>query len=202
MSYSRIAVVAVVCTLLGACGSSDEPEPQPTAPVPAATEPPPDPNSNPGSHPVTGFFDSIGDDGVAHGWAIDTAKADDFVDIRLYVDGPRETGKSLGYANAFRARPDVNQALSVAGDHGFEFLLPDTTRDGALHELYAYVVGPTSESLLDGSPKAFTLKRPFPRRSGKVHLDGHTLVDDTGSFSALGSTLFAASRWYKFDRPR
>ncbi|HEX4924183.1 MAG TPA: DUF4214 domain-containing protein, partial [Bdellovibrionales bacterium] len=42
----------------------------------------------------------------------------------------------------------------------------------------------------------------FVKRDGPVRLQGRTLIDDTGEFNALGATLFSATRWYKFDRPR
>jgi hypothetical protein len=43
---------------------------------------------------------------------------------------------------------------------------------------------------------------PLPKRFGTVRLNGKTLRDDMGDFSALGATLFSGPRWYKVDREK
>ena len=41
-----------------------------------------------------------------------------------------------------------------------------------------------------------------PRRSGRVRLQGRTLVDDQGPFNALGTSLFWAAWAWRHDRPK
>lgn len=149
-----------------------------------------------------GFLDMIDADGNAAGWTLVPSLAPRSNGVRFYVDGPSGSGQLIGEVAANLPRADVNAATGWSGDHGFSFALPDSVRDGAEHQLYAYGVGPSSEALLAQAPIAFTLARKFTQRQGPVHLDGHTLVDDTGHFHALGATLFSAARWYKFDRAR
>lgn len=45
-------------------------------------------------------------------------------------------------------------------------------------------------------------KNCLVKRTGKVRLSGRALKDDQGEFFGMGATLFAAARWYKFDKPR
>jgi hypothetical protein len=100
-----------------------------------------------------GTFDVIDGNGVAAGWALDRSTPAAALTVSFYADGAQGTGTLAGTTMANLPRADVNTATGVAGDHGFNFTIPDNLRDGAMHALYAYV----GSTLIPPSPLTFTL---------------------------------------------
>jgi hypothetical protein len=109
-----------------------------------------------------GYFDGLDGSGVIWGWVIDLDAPSESLDIHIYMDGPAGGGgRLIGTTKAGAPRPDVNQATGYPGDHGFVYLLPPVTRDGAAHTYYVYGIdtsGIGSQNLLlAGAPKTATL---------------------------------------------
>ena len=76
------------------------------------------------------------------------------IDVEFYLDGPKASGELLGKIVADRPSADQG-AAEFAGDHGFEFHIPEPHRDGQPHSLHAYALGPNESKSL-GS-KSFEL---------------------------------------------
>jgi hypothetical protein len=86
-----------------------------------------------------GFLDNIFD-GHAGGWALDRDGPALKVRVQFFVDGPPGQGCFAGETIANIARPDVNRALGVPGDHGYWFAIPPELRDGNPHRLFVYAL--------------------------------------------------------------
>jgi hypothetical protein len=86
-----------------------------------------------------GYVDGIAD-GHAGGWALDRDAASLSVRVQFFVDGPAGQGRFAGETRANIARPDVNRALGVAGDHGYSFRIPSEFLDGNPHRLFVYAL--------------------------------------------------------------
>jgi hypothetical protein len=97
---------------------------------------------------------------------------------------------------------DDGVTVAPGENHVFSFTLQAPTTSGTyrtdwrmVHELVRWF-GPTaSKDVVVTYPER-------PRRSGPVHLEGRSLVDDGGAFHALGATLMWATWGYKNDRAR
>ena len=127
--------------------------------------PPPPPPPPSGGHDPKGRLDSVQTSGVATGWACDPDSYAAAIESRFYVDGPPGTGAFLGSATAGLTREAaVGDACGGTRNHGFEFTLPASVRDGATHSLYAYAVnvGDGSNAQLAGSPMSFQITAPPP----------------------------------------
>ncbi|MEJ0021310.1 MAG: hypothetical protein WDN47_01870 [Candidatus Doudnabacteria bacterium] len=83
-----------------------------------------------------GFTDTIDENGVIHGWALDKDSLDSSLLVWAFFDAKR--GDSNAAGSAYISRPDVNSALGVTGNHGFEVIIPDNLRDGLEHTAYMY----------------------------------------------------------------
>jgi YD repeat-containing protein len=123
-------------------------------PLPTPTPTPAPPSASP-----VGWLDSIGSDGTAAGWVFDPDASAQSIDAHFYIDGPSGSGQWAGGVTANVARPDVNQAYGVTGNHGFSFSIPPRFRNGQPHTLYVYGIDATGNpnTLLSASPKSFTL---------------------------------------------
>ncbi|MCA9545026.1 MAG: DUF1588 domain-containing protein, partial [Myxococcales bacterium] len=110
------------------------------------------------AHRPEGFVDSVSADGVVSGWALDRDVVPANVEVHVYVDGPALLGGEFaGSTPTGRARPDVNNALGVPGDHGFGVRLPDRFMDGQPHVIYVYAFngGHPGNAMLAHSPYEF-----------------------------------------------
>jgi hypothetical protein len=100
-----------------------------------------------------GFLDSAACD-VFNGWTYDSNNSSVSIGVHFYTDTP--SGHIfIGNAVADGARPDVNAAENVTGNHGFSFPTPTSLKDGQTHLIYAYGIdsnGGTNQILLN-SPK-------------------------------------------------
>ncbi|HEV7903688.1 MAG TPA: S8 family serine peptidase [Pyrinomonadaceae bacterium] len=152
------AAAAIRSNLPPTCDPGDpECDPCPGCePVPTPT---PTPTPAPPSSAPLGWLDSIGGDGVASGWTFDPDVSAQSIDAHFYIDGPSGSGQWAGGATANVARPDVNQAYGIAGNHGFSFSIPPRFRNGQPHTLYVYGIDATGNpnTLLSATPKSFTL---------------------------------------------
>jgi hypothetical protein len=97
---------------------------------------------------------------IIGGWAYDPMHPSDEISIHFYIDGPAgQTDKFVGDTATSGTRADVNSYFSISGNHGFNFRIPEMFQDGMEHVIYAYAigVGGTRISLLDGSPRTFSI---------------------------------------------
>ncbi|MBT9560065.1 MAG: DUF1588 domain-containing protein [Myxococcales bacterium] len=133
------------------------PTPVPTEELPPIEVPPGDPIP---TSPI-GFWDSVQDNGLVSGWALDPNQPSYELFIVVRVDG--QTVEP--YPRADLPRPDVNQVTGYVGDHGFRFVLPSSALDGKAHtlELIAVDVGDSPNVQLVGSPKTFQVSSALPR---------------------------------------
>jgi hypothetical protein len=84
------------------------------------------------------------------GWAVDTAAmtGDSGVDIvKVYLDGPMESGTQLGNARPGGARPDVASLLgnAVFAKSGFDFVWTPADLGAGPHVLFVYVHSSVSD---------------------------------------------------------
>ncbi len=96
--------------------------------------------------------------GSITGWAVDLDSPGASIKIQIYRDGPKgQGGIFVGEYTTDVLRPDVNTALGISGNHGFNISpIPSQFRDGQLHYVYIYGININSSSpdgLLSGSPK-------------------------------------------------
>jgi len=107
-----------------------------------------------------GFFDEISSDGIITGWSYDPDQPGTPNTIQIFFDGPAGAGTLIHSGPTTVLRSDVNSAYNITGNHGFEFPIPASYRDGQSHGVYIYGLDlddPTKSILLTGSPKNFTL---------------------------------------------
>jgi hypothetical protein len=84
------------------------------------------------------------------------------IDVLIY-DGPASSGVFLDRVIADQARPDVNQAFNIGGDHGFSWTVPSSVKNGQLRTLYVYGVNNNTQganTLLSGSPMSIQCTLP------------------------------------------
>lgn len=128
-------------------------------------DPPVDPPPQGDQSSPVGVFDSVDSNtGYASGWSYDPDNPSLSNDVHIYIGGPAGSG-AAGYATtANQPRPDVNQAFGIGGDHGFTFQIPAQYADGQQYAVYAYGIdtGANNPTLLQGSPKYFTINPPTP----------------------------------------
>jgi hypothetical protein len=86
-----------------------------------------------------GYLDGVFDGG-AGGWALDRDATALSVRVVFFVDGPAGQGRYAGETRANIARPDVNRALGVPGNHGYFFRIPPELRDGNVHRLFVFAI--------------------------------------------------------------
>jgi hypothetical protein len=110
-----------------------------------------------------GFHDQTTPIGLVSGWALDPKTPTQALDVKIYLGGPIGSGKLLGTAKANVPRSDVNRALGYAGNHGFNFEIPETGSMGR-QPIYVYAVKGENEFLLSGSPKAAPIQRTHERQ--------------------------------------
>jgi YD repeat-containing protein len=132
---------------------------------------PPEPGPGAGTSPI-GNFEGIDQAGrFAGGWSFDPDNAAASNIIHFYIDGPAGSGTFLGSTTANLARPDVNSAYSITGQHGFRFQIPTQYQNGQQHTIYAYGLdtGPNGATHLSASPKTFTFNyTPAPPPTNTV----------------------------------
>ncbi|HEX5429453.1 MAG TPA: dockerin type I repeat-containing protein, partial [Patescibacteria group bacterium] len=108
-----------------------------------------------------GSFDEIRtSDGVVRGWTVDLDSSTSANDVQIFFNGPVGTGTRVFSGPTSILRADVNSSLGISGNHGFEFTIPTSYRDGKSHSVYVYGIDindSTKSTLLTGSPKSFTL---------------------------------------------
>ena len=98
------------------------------------------------SRTMQGFLDLVGVHNgrpvTVYGWAVDPLRTSISIPVEIYVGGPRGTGTLVATVTANRPRADVNQALGIRGNHGFEWAVPSRYRTGR-QKFYAYALDTT-----------------------------------------------------------
>lgn len=160
-------------------------------PLPDPTPEPTPPPQGGNQYPPIGFLDGIDVNAATiNGWSFDPDNPSVSNDVHIYIDGP--AGSGTGFAiTASQPRPDVNQAYGISGDHGYSFQIPPQYADGQQHAVYAYGIdtGANPPTLLNGSPKYFTLNgNPPPPSGNDTDVDG--LDDNFESALSDGFTPF------------
>lgn len=125
---------------------------------------------------IQGYLDSVGSisAGVyASGWAYDSDWPERSVQVKIYVknQGAGGLGTYLGSALANRPRPDVNAALGIDGDHGFQFPIPAAYLNGANFEVAALSYGTATDQPLSNSPKLLNITSSLTGNSATGELD-------------------------------
>jgi hypothetical protein len=148
--------------------SSSAPQPTPVPPPAPTPTPPPSPTPSPSPSPTPtrnaapiGYLDQVSATGIASGWAYDPNASSSSIAVHFYLDGAAgQGGQLIGATTANAGRADVNSAMKISGNHGFQFTIPDQYRDGKPHNIRAYAIDSstaTLATLLIGSPKDYTL---------------------------------------------
>ncbi|MEZ6120531.1 MAG: hypothetical protein R3C28_28695 [Pirellulaceae bacterium] len=103
-----------------------------------------------------GFLDAVDPGFITSGWALDRDSPNQAIDVQMRIDGER-----IEVVRAGNARPDVNAALGVPGDHGFRWQIPARYLDGQTHSVRAAGIDPqTGERVVLGSPITFANTLP------------------------------------------
>jgi hypothetical protein len=134
-------------------------------------------------------------DGVANsickttGWALDQDIPSTSIAVHIYANGPAGTGTLLGGYVTDQTRPDVNNAMNVTGNHGFNINFnPHNSNEAILfdnqpHQLYVYAIDGQdniySNMLLSSSPKTIICQPPSIRM-GDLNNDGSVDIIDLG----------------------
>lgn len=90
--------------------------------------------------------------GRVYGWAFNPKDANGVLEVTLYVDGPKVTGKEVGTVTANKPGNDGN----APGDHAFTLDLPDAYRNGKEREIYGYTTINGQEKPLSTLPTKYT----------------------------------------------
>ncbi|MBK9041289.1 MAG: M12 family metallopeptidase [Bdellovibrionales bacterium] len=130
-----------------------------------------------------GNVDVLTADGVLKGWSYDPNSSAANIDVHYYIDGA-----FAGSSRADRPRGDVNTAFGIAGDHGFEFRVPDSYRNNQQHTIRAYGIDLQGQTNPDLGSKSFTLGSGTPAVTGLSFVSGSYSVGVTGSASNLPDT--------------
>lgn len=134
--------------------------------------------------PPVGFLEEIyGNTGLVTGWALDEDLPSRSIMVHFYLDGPAGSGgQFIGFTTANIFRPDVNNALGVTGNHGFNFIIPNQYRDGNSHLIYVYGIDTGSNDYnaeLSDSPQENVLASSgaiFPDTGPSVQVVGSPAV--------------------------
>ena len=122
------------------------------------------PPPSPSNQLPQGAFDEVNTSGLARGWSYDPDSLSATNSIHLYLDGPAGAGKTpLAIVTTNKLRTDINTLKSISGNHGFEYIIPSSLKDGKTHTLYAYAIDisdSNKSTLLTGSPKSFNFAAP------------------------------------------
>ncbi|MET3923483.1 hypothetical protein [Arthrobacter sp. UYEF20] len=110
--------------------------------------------------PATGSFDransSVTSSGAylkVDGWAVDPSKSSASTQAHVYVTAPN--GTQTGYAlTADKARPDVNSALRISGNHGFQSSI--AVKAAGTYQACAYAIGAAGNTALGCRKATFT----------------------------------------------
>lgn len=111
---------------------------------------------SPSNNSPKGFFDSISQ-GAFCGWACDPDDYSQKLTIRFYQDGDKNDGLFIGETVAnLQAEEAVCSQCGGHCHHRFKFPIPDDTKDGQPHDIYAYAVDYPKgiERKLEGNPKS------------------------------------------------
>jgi len=111
-----------------------------------------------------GHLDEITADGKIRGWAVDRDHLNSTSGITLWAFYNQPYNATGNFSSAGgvtqKTRLDVNSTLGISGNHGFEFSVSETYKDGKPHTVYVYAVdneSPDKPVQLIGSPKQFTI---------------------------------------------
>jgi hypothetical protein len=93
----------------------------------------------PDKYTPVGQIDSVDNSGQVLGWAYDPDASSLSIHVAFYLDGTAGNGGTqIADINANTSRPDVNSQVSITGNHGFVWSIPQQYKDGKQHTLYAY----------------------------------------------------------------
>jgi hypothetical protein len=158
-----------------------------------------------------GNVDGFIGDGILAGWAYDPNDANVSIAIHYYIDGA-----FAGDSIANKVRTDVNDIVNIPGNHGFEFKIPKSYRNGQAHTIKAFGIDLQGQTNPELGVKTFTLgaqakpvSASFTTTGGRLKMTvlnagprGETKVD--GSFDW---TRFLPEKWgtdgnnYYLDQP-
>ncbi|MBK8203955.1 MAG: hypothetical protein IPK68_17120 [Bdellovibrionales bacterium] len=130
-----------------------------------------------------GNVDVLNVDGVLMGWSYDPNSSGTSIDVHYYIDGV-----FAGASRADRPRSDVNAAFGIAGNHGFEFRVPDSYRNNQTHTIRAYGIDLQGQTNPELGAKSFSLGSGTPAVTGLSFVSGSYSVGVTGSASNLPET--------------
>lgn len=130
-----------------------------------------------------GYVDRVNVDGVLEGWSYDPNSSGTSIDVHYYIDGV-----FAGANKADKPRSDVNTAFGIAGNHGFEFRVPDSYRNDQPHTIRAYGIDLQGQTNPELGSKSFTLGSGTPAVTGLSFVSGSYSVGVTGSASNLPDT--------------
>lgn len=139
------------------------------------------------------------------GWAYDPDASATSIDVHIYRDGPAGTGTYVASCPANLARPDVNTAFGITGNHGFNCALPSNFWTLGTRSLYIHAIdvngGPNS--VIGSSPRSITCTQPpvpsvsFTANPGTINPgDSATLtwtVSDATSCTASGAAAWSGA---------
>jgi hypothetical protein len=130
-----------------------------------------------------GNVDGFIGDGVLYGWTYDPNSSGTRIDVHYYIDGV-----FAGASKADKPRSDVNTAFGIAGNHGFEFRVPDSYRNNQQHTIRAYGIDLQGQTNPELGAKSFSLGSGTSAVTGLSFVSGSYSVGVTGSASNLPDT--------------
>ncbi|MBK7843799.1 MAG: M12 family metallopeptidase [Bdellovibrionales bacterium] len=130
-----------------------------------------------------GNVDVLNVNGVLMGWSYDPNSPATSIDVHYYIDGV-----FAGASKADKPRSDVNSAFGIAGNHGFEFRVPDSYRNNQQHTIRAYGIDLQGQTNPELGSKPFSLGSGTPTVTGLSFFSGSYSAGVTGSASNLPDT--------------
>jgi hypothetical protein len=116
--------------------------------------------------PANNGITGITDRGTINGWATNPANLAETVQVKLYIDGDNNSGKT---PITFTANQEGYDS-GADGGHAFSGNLPDEVIDSKQHRAFFYFVVGGTETAMNGSPMTFYAYKPNLAR-GKPFFD-------------------------------
>lgn len=131
---------------------------------------------HPAGAPAKGSFDSATPSSSASlkvgGWAVDPTASSASTQVHVYITAPGGT-KTGHVLNADKPRSDVNSALGIRGNHGFQGSI--AVKSAGVHQACAFAIGAAGNTAL-GCRNVTLAGAPAPRGS----LDAVTTAVESG----------------------
>lgn len=94
-----------------------------------------------------GYVDSTSSCTALVGWACRKDSTNEIMQVKYYADGFEGQGTLIGQTNAnLNGEPAIGRACGGNSNHRYSLPIPESIKDGAPHNVYAYAVDPVNNT--------------------------------------------------------